>query len=162
MSHVPPFQVFLEEQRDLVYRFLLVRVGPDEVEDCFQETFMAALRAYDGLTNAESLRAWVLKIAERKAIDAHRAATRRPQARESLPEPDSASPPDHEPALWRAVRELPDKQRAAIVHRYVADMAYADIGRITGTSEAAARQNVRAGLGNLRKVWKPWRSSRGN
>ncbi|MGH2820412.1 MAG: RNA polymerase sigma factor [Actinomycetota bacterium] len=154
MKPVPPFQLFLEEQRELVYRFLLARVGPDEVDDCFQETFMAALRAYDRLKDGDSLRAWALKIAERKAIDAHRAAARRPPAREELPEAPSPASTDHEPSLWRAVRGLPDKQRAAIVHRYVADLPYVEIARITGTSEAAARQNVRAGLGNLRKVWR--------
>ena len=150
---VPPFQVFLEEQREVVYRFLLARVGPDEVDDCFQETFMAALRAYERLPDGDSLRAWVLKIAERKAIDAYRAAGRRPRPREELPEPAEQGRVDHDPVLWKAVRRLPDKQRAAIVHRYVADLPYAEIGKLTGTSEAAARQNVRAGLNNLRKVW---------
>ncbi len=43
---LPPFERFLEANRATVYRFLLVAVGPVEADDVFQETFLAALRAY--------------------------------------------------------------------------------------------------------------------
>src|SRR5687768_7810499 len=75
---LPPFQTFLEEQRRIVYRFLLAAVGPADADDCFQETFLSALRAYPGLRDAGNLRSWVLTIATRKAIDAGRARSRRP------------------------------------------------------------------------------------
>ena len=72
----PPFQRFLDEQRDAVWRFLVAAVGRDAADDCFQETFLAALRAYPKLRDASNLRAWVLTIAHRKAIDHHRARRR--------------------------------------------------------------------------------------
>ena len=75
---IPPFQSFLEDHRTVVYRFLLASVGPAEADDCFQETFLAALRAYPKLENGDNLRAWILAIATRKAIDAARARNRRP------------------------------------------------------------------------------------
>ncbi|HEY3435582.1 MAG TPA: sigma factor, partial [Solirubrobacterales bacterium] len=53
-------------------------VGRDGAEDCFQETFLAALRAYPQLDDARNLRGWLLTIAHRKAIDFHRAKGRRP------------------------------------------------------------------------------------
>jgi len=56
--------------------------------------------------------------------------------------------PDDE--LWAAVRSLPPKQRAAVVHRYVFDLAYREIGERMGVTEEAARQNVSAGLRRLR------------
>ena len=43
-----------------VYRFLMATVGPNEADDCFQETFLAALRAYPDLKHGDNLRAWVL------------------------------------------------------------------------------------------------------
>ncbi|MGH2580813.1 MAG: RNA polymerase sigma factor, partial [Actinomycetota bacterium] len=46
---LPPFATFLEEHRVPVYRFLLASVGPGNADDCFQETFLAALRAYPKL-----------------------------------------------------------------------------------------------------------------
>ncbi len=149
----PPFQALLDEHRDDVYRFLVASVGPHDADDCFQETFVAALRTYPRLRDAANLRAWLFTIAHRKAIDAHRARGRRAVPVEVLPEQAAPPPPDGEPALWAAVQGLPSKQRAAVLHRYVNDLPYADIGRIVGCSEAAARQNVRAGLATLRGAW---------
>jgi RNA polymerase sigma factor (sigma-70 family) len=149
----PPFQALLDDHRADVYRFLVASVGPIEADDCFQETFIAALRAYPRLRDASNLRSWLLTIADRKAIDAHRARKRRAVPTEHLAEQVAPAPADGEPALWEAVRALPEKQRAAILHRYVNDLPYADIGRIVGCSEAAARQNVRAGLASLRGAW---------
>ena len=57
--------------------------------------------------------------------------------------------PDDE--LWAAVARLPDKQRGAIALRYLGDLPYAAIGLALDCSEAAARQNVRAGLAALRQ-----------
>jgi RNA polymerase sigma factor (sigma-70 family) len=150
---MPPFQALLDEHRNDVYRFLVAAVGPNEADDCFQETFMAALRAYPRLRDASNLRSWVLTIAHRKAIDSHRARRRRAVPVENLPEIAAPRAPDGEPELWEAVRELPAKQRTSILHRYVNDLPYVEIGRIVGCSEAAARQNVRAGLASLRGAW---------
>jgi RNA polymerase sigma factor (sigma-70 family) len=147
----PPFQVLLDEHRRDVYRFLVAAVGPNEADDCFQETFMAALRAYTRLRDASNLRSWLLTIAHNKAIDAHRARGRRAVPVEDVPEQATpATTFDGEPELWEAVRRLPTKQRASILHRYINDLPYVEIGRIVGCSEAAARQNVRAGLSSLR------------
>ncbi len=150
---LPPFQVFFDEQRAVVHRFLVARVGAGEAEDCFQETFLAALRAYPRLPPDAHLRAWVLKVAERKAIDAHRARQRRPRPQEEVP--DNAGPgwPAGPPGLWAEVAALPAKQRTALTLRYGADLAYAEIGQAIGCSEDAARQSVRAGLAKLRARW---------
>ena len=152
---LPPFQTFLDQHRDAVFRYLLVRVGPSEAEDCFQETFLAALRAYDRLPPDSHPRAWVLKIAERKALDAHRARARRAIPTDDAPDTGISANGPAEPALWAAVRALPPKQRAAVVHRFVADLPYAGVAEAIGCSEEAARQNVRAGLASLRKEWAP-------
>jgi RNA polymerase sigma factor (sigma-70 family) len=150
---LPPFQVFLDAHRDDVYRFLVASVGPEEADDCFQETFLSALRAYPRLEESSNLRGWILTIAHRKAIDAHRSRKRRPAPVETLPEPVSEPAATRDTSLWNAVRELPGKQRAAVLHRFVNDLAYADIGRVTGSSEEAARRNVHEGLKKLRGAW---------
>ena len=149
---LPPFQVFLDAHRDDVYRFLVASVGRDEADDCFQETFMSALRAYPRLPRGSNLRAWVMTIAHRKAIDAHRARARRPLPVDEVPDAAATDPPgsNGEPALWSEVRRLPEKQRAAVLHRFAADLAYADIGRVMGCTEEAARRSVHEGLKKLR------------
>ena len=42
----PPFQRFLLEHRDAVLRLLVGMVGPIDADDCFQESFLKALRAW--------------------------------------------------------------------------------------------------------------------
>ena len=94
---VPPFSTFLEEHRADVYRFLLAAVGPHDADDCFQETFLSALRAYPTLRDAGNLRGWVLTIATRKALDHWRAEKRRPLPVEQLPDRPAPEPHDGDP-----------------------------------------------------------------
>ena len=109
---LPPFEAFLNEHRLAVYRLLRAMVGPQAAEDCFQETFLSALRAYPRLPRSANLRAWVLRIATNKALDHLRATKRRPLPVAEVPERPEAPEPDGEPELWRAVRSLPPLQRA--------------------------------------------------
>ncbi len=150
---LPPFQTLLDHHAQDVHRFLVAAVGAVEAEDCFQETFLSALRAYPRLRDASNLRGWLLTIANRKAIDAHRARARRPLPVEEVPERPSPEAERSDPELWQAVRRLPGKQRAAVLLRFAGDMAYEQIGAALGCSEVAARQNVRAGLATIRKGW---------
>ena len=76
MATLPPFQELLDEHGHDVLGFLVASVGPHDAEDCFQETFIAALRGYPKLKHAGNLRSWLLTIAHRKAIDHHRAGAR--------------------------------------------------------------------------------------
>jgi RNA polymerase sigma factor (sigma-70 family) len=150
----PPFQLFVDRHRDDVWRFLVASVGPTDAEDCFQETFISALKAYPRLRAGSNLKAWVLTIAHRKAIDAHRRRGRGalPVAEiEALDEhaPPSAQARDGE--LWQAVRELPPRQRSAVVLRFVGDMAHREIATAIGCSEQAARRSLHEGLAKLRK-----------
>jgi len=152
---LPPFQRFLDTHRDAVWRFLVYSVGAAEAEDCFQETFIAALRAYPRLRDESNLRAWVLTIAHRKALDAHRARARRALPVEDLAAVDArctAAALPRDETLWTAVEELPARQRSAVVLRYVADLPHREIAAAIGCSEDAARRSLHEGLLKLRKV----------
>ncbi len=148
---LPPFQITLERHRDDVWRLLAASVGPDRADDCFQETIIAALRAYPELGDGANVRAWLLTIASRKAIDEHRATRRRP---EPIAEPDpgtGVAPDPREPGpIWARVRELPPKQRSAIALRFVADLAHEEIGAALDCSPEAARRSLHEGLQTLR------------
>ena len=74
---LPPFQNLLDAHARDVHRFLIATVGPVEADDVYQETWLAALRAYPGLTEASNLKGWLFTIAHRKAIDHVRARARR-------------------------------------------------------------------------------------
>ena len=149
---LPPFQRLLDEHRVDLYRFCVAQVGPDHGPDCFQEAVVAALRAYPALRRGENLRGWLFTIAHHKVLDHHRAAARRPLPVGAIPDGAAGAPPPGPPdgELWAAVARLPDKQRGAIALRFLADLPYAEIAQRLDCSEAAARQNVRAGLAGLR------------
>jgi RNA polymerase sigma factor (sigma-70 family) len=156
---LPPFQKLMDEYGSDVLGFLVASVGPHDAEDCFQETFVAALRSYERLDHASNLRGWLLTIAHRKAIDHHRGTARRPRPAGSadeigrnLPARSSAggAVADPEDELWQAVSVLPPKQRSAVVLRFATDMAYGQIGDMLDCSEAAARRSVHEGLTKLR------------
>jgi RNA polymerase sigma factor (sigma-70 family) len=178
-ADLPPFQRFVDLHREQVWRFLVASVGREEAEDCFQETFVAALRAYGRLAEDSNLAGWVLTIAHRKAIDAHRANGRRPApvadveavavgglprggavagggtatgdsagAGGSAADGTSAETGDE---LWEAVRELPARQRSAVVLRFVGDLPHREIAAAMGCSEDAARRSLHEGLKRLRK-----------
>jgi RNA polymerase sigma factor (sigma-70 family) len=156
LSPVPPFEEFLEANRVGVHRFLTVAVGPDEADDCFQETFLAALRAYPRLTDGSRLDRWILRIASRKALDHHRRRTRHAVPSADPPEPWGAAAEPESPAaddpLWDAVRALPPRQRVAVVHRHVLDRSYAEIAELMDASEATVRANVYQGTKRLREM----------
>ena len=145
-----PFQRFLDEQRDHVWRFLVAAVGRDAADDCFQETFLAAMNAYPRLRAGSNHRAWVLTIAHRKALDHHRARRRGAIPVEELPE---VAVHDGEPAddeTWARVRALPPKQRAAVLLRYAGDLTHREVATALGCSEEAARRSAHEGLKKLR------------
>ncbi|HWM64736.1 MAG TPA: sigma-70 family RNA polymerase sigma factor [Solirubrobacterales bacterium] len=150
MTALPPFQALLDEHAVVVMAVLRGAVGRTDADDCFQETFLAALRAYPKLEDASNLRGWLLTIAHRKAIDHHRANGRRP-----LPVAEPAETPvlDPEPdaGIWTAVGALPPKQRAAVALRYGSDLPHAEIAAALGCSPEAARRSLHEGLKRLRK-----------
>jgi RNA polymerase sigma factor (sigma-70 family) len=144
---VPPFERFYEEHRNAVLAHLRRLLPLEAAEDAWQETFLRALRAYPRLEHGRHLRAWILTIAERVAIDDLR--RRRPQG----PMPETAEE-DVRPAyseLVELTRGLPKKERAAVVLRYGYDLDYSDIGAALGSSEDAARQAASSGVRRLRK-----------
>jgi len=148
---LPPFQEFFDTHSADVFNFLVTRVGPTSADDCFQETFLAALRAYPGLRPGSNLRAWVFTIARGKAVDAHRKAARtRAVPLDGIEVAEAARPEPVE--VWEPVAALPPKQRQAVAYRYLVDLDYAEVARRMGTTEPAARRNVHEGLKKLREV----------
>lgn len=152
-ARLPPFQRFLDAHREDVLRFLVAAVGRDDADDAFQETFLSALRAYPRLRPGSNLRAWVLTIAHRKAIDVHRARGRNPVPVAEIHDHGPADLPDAHATedQWDRVRSLPARQRQVITLRYAAHLTHAEIATALGCTEAAARRAAADGLKNLRK-----------
>lgn len=142
------------EYGQVVLRVCGALLPAHDAEDAAADAFLAALEAYPRLRQDSDVKSWLVTIAHRKAIDILRR-----QAKHALPVRDvpewagGAEPALPDEQLWAAVRELPPKQRHAVAYHYVADLAYADVAAIMGTSEAAARRSAADGIKALRRTY---------
>ena len=138
-----------------VLRVCRALLSPVDADDAWSETFLSALQAYPRLRPDSNVRAWLVTIAHRKAVDRHRAAGRQPVPTDRVPERPSplGVPEPVEEELWAVVRALPPKQRAAVAYRYLGDLPYRRVGELLGTSEAAARRSAADGIASLRATY---------
>ena len=150
-----PFEEIVSEYGPVVLRVCRAVLGPDDADDAWSETFLAALKAYPRLDAGANVEAWLITIAHRKAIDATRAAGRRPVTVGSVPDGPARTgrPEDWDGDLWAALARLPPKQRAAVAYHYLAGLPYAQIAAITGGSTGAARRAAADGIAALRAAY---------
>jgi RNA polymerase sigma factor (sigma-70 family) len=138
----------------MLLRFCRAQAGPNHGDDVFQETMLAALRAYDTVRDPAAVKSWLWSIAARKAVDAPRA-----EARTALPvpdpEPQAVESEPVEPHIWDDVALLPLRQRQAVFLRFMADLSHREIARVLQMNEDAARRNVFEGLRRLRRGLAP-------
>jgi RNA polymerase sigma-70 factor (ECF subfamily) len=118
------FEARLVESSTLAFRvaFSVLRQRED-AEDVAQEAFAKAYRSFRQLRERDRFRAWLVRMTFRMAIDRQRANKRR-LTRESV-EPslqtrlettrDTVLANERAEQLWRAIDELPEKLRLAIV-----------------------------------------------
>ena len=150
MTELPPFQTLIDEHAGEVMAVLRGAVGREGAEDCFQETFLAALRAYPSWRRRQPAR---LAGDDRPSQGDRPPPRQRPAAgpgRRGAPRWRSRtrSPTT---AIWAAVGALPPKQRAAVTLRYAGDLPHAEIAAALGCSPEAARRSLHEGLKRLRK-----------
>ncbi len=140
----------------MVLRVCRAVLGPDDAEDAWSETFLAALKAYPDLPPDANVEAWLVTVAHRKAIDGWRADRRRPVAVAEVPDrgvPDRGRATEWHGDLWDALRELPHKQRLAVAYHHLAGLPYREIAAITGGSADAARRAAADGIKRLRATY---------
>jgi RNA polymerase sigma factor (sigma-70 family) len=152
-----PFETVVAEHGAVVLRVCRAVLGPHDAEDAWSETFIAALKAYPSIRPDSNVRAWLVTIAHRKAIDIYRARHRAPVPADRLPDRAATDGgvgrlPDE--ALADAVMALPEKQRAAVSYRYLADLSYGEIGELIDSSATAARRSAADGIATLRMTYK--------
>jgi RNA polymerase sigma-70 factor, ECF subfamily len=77
-------------------------VGPNEAEDAVQETFLRAVRSFDGFEGRSSLRSWLYRIATNICLDMLAARKRRPPSIELVPGAEPVAGEDGRPASMAA------------------------------------------------------------
>jgi RNA polymerase sigma factor (sigma-70 family) len=153
-----PFEQAVAEHGAVVLRVCRAVLGPVDAEDAWSETFLAALRAWPDLPDDANVRAWIVTIAHRKALDSARARSRHPIPVASPPDRPGrvADQPDHALAdddLWSALAALPAKQRQCVAYHHVAGLPHPEVARIIGGTAAAARRAAADGIARLRETY---------
>lgn len=156
---LPPFQQLVDAHWRDVARLAHALAGPVDGDDVAQQAWTQALAAYPRLGSTSNLRGWLLTITSRCAMDVHRSRGRR-----AVPAPDIAvigevsgralanGPEKDRPdeSLWSHVADLPERQRHAVVLKYVVDLDHPSIAKALDTTPTMSRRLVSDGLAALR------------
>lgn len=148
-----------------VFRFIYRLLGGPRqaVEDLTAETFTRAWKARHRFRgDRQAAIAWLLTIARRLVIDAHRKQKRanlEVQLDEQSQQSPNASPEDvlvhqeQQETLTRLLQALPLKQREMLILRYALGWRVKDIAAHLGLRENTASVILRRSLAKLRQEW---------
>lgn len=160
MSPKPDFDTVIEIYSAEIFAYLWRQLnGREDAEDCLQEVFLRAFKAYDRLDEEPHIRAWLYRIATNEAISFRRKRDRNPAysitsdlyLKSNEPSPmDQLEIKEHVGILMRAIETLPNRQRSALLMRKYQELSFADISAILDCSQEAARANVYQALRKLR------------
>ena len=165
LTPVPPdFESLIQSHSAAVFAYVWRLLGDEaDAEDCLQETFLRAYRAYPRLVanGHANPTAWLYRIATNTART-HLRQRSRAASRTAALDPELLPAADGPAALAEqrqtlaavaaAVEALPYQQRAALILRKYQALGYAEVAATLGCSEAAARANVYQALKKLRAV----------
>ena len=156
---LPPFQQLVDAHWRDVARLAHALAGPVDGDDVAQQAWLQALAAYPRLRSTSNLRGWLLTITSRCAMDVHRSRGRRAVPAQDVAELGEVSsralvagPERQRPdeSLWSRVADLPERQRHAVVLKYVVDLDHPTIAKVLGTTPVMSRRLVSDALGALR------------
>ena len=132
-----------------------------DAEDAVQEAFLKAFRGRNNFQGQASLATWLHRIVVNTCLDERRRARRHPQDEAIEPEtPDALHPSSGTPrhplrmALVKALTQLGDKQRAAIVLYEVEGFSHAEIAAILDINVAASKNRLFEAKRELRAMLK--------
>jgi RNA polymerase sigma-70 factor (ECF subfamily) len=143
---------------DRVYRYLLIKVGNvEDAQDLTAQTFLAAMESIKQYQRQGTFGAWLIGIAQNKANDHFR----RLKEVVSLDDIADILPADFSlddivdqslqvSDIVSALKELSPDRAEALTLRIYSELSAAEIGRILGKSEAAAKMLVHRAIQDLR------------
>jgi RNA polymerase sigma-70 factor (ECF subfamily) len=146
----------LPHLRSLYATALRLTKNAHDAEDLVQETFLRAFRAFDRFTPGSNVRAWLYTILHRVRTDAFRRAGRSPVTVEM--EGDGPAVPPSQDAhasgadLARALGELPEVFRMAVMLRDIDELSYDEIARVLGVPIGTVMSRIHRGRALLRKL----------
>ena len=125
---------------------------PEVARDLAQDALIEAAHRWDTVKQLDRPGAWLRRVTINKSISWQRREARGRDAVSRL-RPIVVDPPS-EPAdeFWRAVRELPLRQRTAVVLRYVDDASTADIAAAMDVTDGTVKASLSAARRSLART----------
>jgi RNA polymerase sigma-70 factor, ECF subfamily len=151
------FEARVAECSNLAFRVACgVLHNAADAEEVTQEAFLRAYRKLDDLREPKNFKAWLVRITFRIAIDRLRAAKRRNIREtawmESGPSglaPDAATGHELRGHLQRALDDLPERQRLALILTAIEGHTLADVAGMLGLPEGTVKSRVHFGKKQL-------------
>jgi RNA polymerase sigma-70 factor (ECF subfamily) len=158
------FEELVRRTARLVFSRAYLETGDvHRAEDLAQEAYLNAWRSIGQVTDAKSLRPWLISIVHTAAIDAARRRNRKKrfgrqresgemlQLADSSPSPaESVERADERQRALSVLRDLPEEYRQVLMLRYLGGADYETISRQLALSNGSLRGLLHRGLQLLR------------
>ena len=151
------FAQLLDDHYDFIFRTACKWTGrKSDAEDVAQEVWIKLATAIQSFDGRSAFRSWLYRVTVNMVRDLQRSSSRRNRTVDAFslvhPEDDPGNQEESATAkeLWRAVSELPEKQREAIMLVYAEDMNHADAAEIMGCKEATVSWHIHEAKKTLR------------
>ena len=164
------FKHVFEAHQDRIYNTILYIIqSVEEAEDLTQEVFVDVFLSIENFKAQSKISTWIYGIAINKALNHQRfkKAKKRLGAVLSI---FNLSPVDDAPdfihpgillenkelsaALYKAINELPEKQKTAFVLRQLEDLSYTEIAEVIQTTTPSVESLLFRAKHNLQKILK--------
>lgn len=155
----PAFSSLLEQHGKELHAYLWRFVqNQQDAEDCLQDTFLRAFRAYNRTAPDSNYRAWLYKIATNVACTHIQKNQRNDRQKKYDPDKDPVDPLEKLSReelienVLRGMEQLSFRQRTAIIMRKYSDLNYDAISEALVCTPETARAHVYQGLKRLRVI----------
>lgn len=166
LGEEPAFKLLVENYQDTVYYSVLnILQNANEAEDTTQETFIQVYESINGFKGESSLATWIYRIAVRKALEKIRKQKNRQRLHSIVPwwmpsEEKSIDAAYLNPGikkenkekatiLYKAISQLPNKQRIAFTLVRVQGMKHEEVSEIMQLSIKAIESLLSRAKENL-------------
>ena len=144
-------------QRPLHYFLAKMMGNLHTADDLLQDVWFEVFRGIGRLADPGAFAAWLYQIARHRAL---RALRRRAPAAVSLEDVEVADDSDQDEVfaaeeaerIHVALDELPPEQREVLLLRFIEDMTYEDIARVTACQLGTVRSRIHYAKRALRRV----------
>jgi RNA polymerase sigma-70 factor (ECF subfamily) len=172
----------MEHMGSLYTAALRMTRNPADAEDLVQETYLKAYRGFGGFQEGTNLRAWLYRILTNTYINSYRAKKRRPDEREldevedlylyrrlgGLEAAAAGRSAEDELMEWfteaevkRAIEDLPDQYRLAVILADVEGFSYKEIAEILEIPIGTVMSRLHRGRKGLEKRLYEFAAARG-